>query len=244
MESAIVLSGGGIKSAVAAACVAKTYRVTFLHVNFGQRAAETEIDALRRFVDGVGGIKIVTVDLNYPLQIQQQLTGTAGLDHVMTGTEGMVGSTTLDAAGPSGTWPALVWAGAQAAIRVGARRVVSGLSKFEGAPHLGMPNGDQGFSGLATLAYDLNACIRHFTGEGRDVDLELPLLNRTYTEIIKLGVHVGVDLERTWTCVSPPSARGRRHGCQRCPNCRARSRAFTEARFTDPFELETARARN
>ncbi|MGB0715631.1 MAG: 7-cyano-7-deazaguanine synthase [Phycisphaerae bacterium] len=243
MESAIVLTGGGIKSAVAAACVAKTHRITLLHVNFGQRAAEVELDAIRRLVEGTQDLQVVHVDMNYPLQLQQQIAGTFGVEQQLENGAGLVGSTVLDGAGLSGTWGSLVWAGAQAAVRKGARRLVSGLSGVEGAVHLGLPSTEAGIPGLQALAYDLNACIRFFCGSTFDIELDLPLLHRSYTEVIKLGVHLGVDFERTWTCVSPPTSRGRLRGCDRCVSCRTRTKAFADARFTDPFDLVGQRAR-
>ena len=62
------------------------------------------------------------------------------------------------------------------------------------------------------------------------IQVEAPLLDLTYTEIVQLALHFQTPLENTWTC----ARRGPRP-CQTCDPCRARAAAFTEAALLDPL---------
>jgi len=57
-----------------------------------------------------------------------------------------------------------------------------------------------------------------------------PLRGLTKPEVIKLGVSLGVPLERTWSC----HADSKEH-CWRCDGCLSRKRAFKEAGVIDPL---------
>ncbi|MHC5112479.1 MAG: 7-cyano-7-deazaguanine synthase [Planctomycetota bacterium] len=233
MNHTIVLAGGGIKSAAAAACQPQGTRLTFLHVAHGQKAASAELEATQRQSEGFEERQIIEIDLDYPVQLQQRIGGVATIEGQQE--SGVVGTYAIENVPISGTWPAMIWAGIQCAIRMGANRVVSGLSRKIDALHLGMPPIETRKDRLADLIYDLNSAASYFAPSKHPVQIELPLLDRTYAEIIKLAVHVGVDLQGTWSCTEAIPPRGKqRTGCGKCASCNARAAAFINARFVDP----------
>ena len=60
--------------------------------------------------------------------------------------------------------------------------------------------------------------------------LEAPLIDATYTDMVKLARHFQIPLEKTWTCTQ---ATGR--PCGRCEACKARAAACVEAGVVDPL---------
>ncbi len=60
-----------------------------------------------------------------------------------------------------------------------------------------------------------------------------PFVNMSKSEIVKLGVELGVPYKETWSCY-----KGGRIHCGVCSSCRERKRAFQEAGVLDPTEYE------
>ena len=60
-----------------------------------------------------------------------------------------------------------------------------------------------------------------------------PFVNMTKSEIVKLGVELGVSYKETWSCY-----KGGRIHCGVCSSCRERKKAFQEAAVLDPTEYE------
>jgi len=58
-----------------------------------------------------------------------------------------------------------------------------------------------------------------------------PFVGWRKAEIVRLGIELGVDFARTWSCY-----RGGRRPCGTCPTCVERQRAFREAGHPDPWE--------
>ena len=67
--------------------------------------------------------------------------------------------------------------------------------------------------------------------EGRPIRIEAPLIHLSKAEIIRLGLHLGVDYAQTVSCYQA-DADGR--ACGRCDSCRLRRQGFAEAGITDP----------
>ncbi len=60
-----------------------------------------------------------------------------------------------------------------------------------------------------------------------------PFVNINKSEIVKLGVELGVPYKETWSCY-----KGGEIHCGVCSSCRERKRAFQEAAVLDPTEYE------
>ena len=66
--------------------------------------------------------------------------------------------------------------------------------------------------------------------EGKGIKIRTPLIEKRKSEIIKLGIRLGVPLELTWSCY-----RGGERPCGRCDSCYFRAKGFAEARIPDPL---------
>lgn len=67
--------------------------------------------------------------------------------------------------------------------------------------------------------------------EGRRLRIRTPLIDLSKSDIISLGVALGVDYGRTLSCYDP-SERG--HACGSCDACLLRARGFADAGVIDP----------
>lgn len=65
--------------------------------------------------------------------------------------------------------------------------------------------------------------------EKNEIKLMTPLLRKTKSQIIRLGLKLGVDFKLTWSCYQ-----GGRYPCGKCDSCYYRMRAFKEAKLKDP----------
>lgn len=82
-------------------------------------------------------------------------------------------------------------------------------------------------------AFEAMARTATVTGlRGGGFHIRAPLLHLTKGEIIRLGMSLGVDYAKTWTCYDP--AEGGKP-CLRCDSCRLRAGGFAEAGVSDPF---------
>lgn len=73
-----------------------------------------------------------------------------------------------------------------------------------------------------------------FIGTYQQVRLVTPLEWLYKADIIRLGTHLGVPWELTWSCY-----KGDALHCGTCPTCRARQDGFAKAIITDPTKYES-----
>ena len=72
-------------------------------------------------------------------------------------------------------------------------------------------------------------CDRH------QVSLLTPFIDKTKTDVVRIGAELRVPFERTWSCY-----KGGEVHCGKCGTCVERMEAFAEAGVADPTEYETA----
>lgn len=72
--------------------------------------------------------------------------------------------------------------------------------------------------------------------EGTDTHIQLlaPFIDKTKAEIIKLGTHLGVPYELTWSCY-----KGGLRACGKCGTCVERIEAFKVNELEDPIAYKT-----
>jgi 7-cyano-7-deazaguanine synthase len=62
------------------------------------------------------------------------------------------------------------------------------------------------------------------------IQVEAPLINKSKKEIIQMGLDLGVDFSRTWTCYE-----GVEEACGECTACSLRLQGFIQAGIKDPL---------
>jgi 7-cyano-7-deazaguanine synthase len=65
------------------------------------------------------------------------------------------------------------------------------------------------------------------------ISVQAPLIDKSKEEIIKLGIKLGVDFSKTWTCYE-----GEEQACGECTACSLRIKGFIDARYIDPISYK------
>ncbi|MDD5538380.1 MAG: 7-cyano-7-deazaguanine synthase QueC [Candidatus Omnitrophota bacterium] len=106
---------------------------------------------------------------------------------------------------------------------IGAAHIFIGANAldYSGYPDC-RPRYYKAWQGLAKLATKSGV-------EGRRIKIETPLLRLKKSQIIRLGIKLGVPYEMTWSCYQ-----GAKEPCGRCDSCLLRAKGFMEAGVKDP----------
>ena len=92
------------------------------------------------------------------------------------------------------------------------------MGQLEGNP---FPDASAGF--FAAMARALSV------GLAAPIEIEAPFTTKSKTDVIRLGIELGVPLELTLSCMQPADGQH----CGRCSKCRERRDAFREAGVDD-----------
>lgn len=224
MRRIVVMTGGGIKGGVAAARSAAENDLVLVHVDYGQPSAPAELSALRSLAKTFPSARVVTLTMPHVLE----------LDRVETRTKPGHGDSDVSRAPSAGALrglvPVLLSVGVQCALRVGASSIVTGLSRFCDAAHLGLGGTGAVPDGGREFVHSFNLMIESLSQAWSKIRVEAPLMDLSSPQIIKLGQRFGVPLENTWTCLQT-----RPQPCGRCAPCLARASAFVDASLVDPL---------
>jgi 7-cyano-7-deazaguanine synthase len=230
MSAMVILTGGGIKSAVTAAHYAKDAEVLFVYVNYGQASATNELKATDAIAREMPGAKVVRVDLPYMRKLSigiDELSASAGRVGSSSGQGSESGS--LSPLTLRGLMPVVISVGLQTAIRVGAQGVALGLSRHCDASHVGFSTVDGHSDALREFMHASDIMAEMLTRPRLAIRIECPVMDVTYAEMVKLAQRYRLPLEKIWSCLKPGM-----HPCGTCEACTARSRAMSDATYNDP----------
>ncbi len=226
-KKAVVLLSGGLDSAtVLAVAKDKGFACYALSFDYGQRHRQ-ELDAAAQLAKESGAIRHVVLNLNLRHFGGSALTAdiavpkdrpTADMTHGIPVTYVPARNTVFLSC-------ALAWAEV-----LGCFDIFIGVNAvdYSGYPDC-RPEYIAAFEAMANLA--TRAGIE---GRGRFV-IHSPLMQMHKTDIIKLGLALGVDYGHTWTCYDP-GIFGR--ACGHCDACQIRLAAFRQLGAIDPAAYE------
>jgi 7-cyano-7-deazaguanine synthase len=83
-------------------------------------------------------------------------------------------------------------------------------------------DGSEEFISQLNKVSDLNRRIK--------ISVEAPLLTKSKMDIVIMGMHLGVDFAKTWTCYE-----GEDEACGECTACSLRLQGFIKAGYIDPL---------
>lgn len=225
----IVLTSGGLNSAVAAAAAACDHEIALLHARFGHRAADRELELFEKQADHYQARHRLIVELPYLAQIggsarvnrKKPIEDAVGLAE---------GETNCYVSGLVGTLAhvALNWA-----TNIAADAIHLGTSENLGPP------APRTAAILPDYSREYLQLLQHamaFASPYRRVSLEAPFLEMPRAEIIRLGHRLKVPFEITWSCISSGS-----RACGGCLGCVTRNRGFLDAGIPDPNLVRTDR---
>ncbi|NKB75329.1 MAG: 7-cyano-7-deazaguanine synthase QueC [Synechococcus sp. s2_metabat2_7] len=212
-STAIALLSGGLDSATAAALAMKAgFRVIGLSFDYGQRHRR-ELDAA---VDIANALNLAE---HHTIKVDLAMWGGSSLtDHAQTlptnGVEpGIIPSTYVP-----GRNTVFIAIGLSLAEARGADRLVLGVNAvdYSGYPDC-RPDYLKAFQDLADLSSRAGR-------EGHGPKLWAPLVEWSKQQIAEEALHLGVPIERTWSCYS-----GEDVPCGVCDSCRIRDEALLAA---------------
>lgn len=242
MSPIVVMSGGGMKGAVAAARCAKEREVILLHVDHGQPSAASEAKALATLVSWFPRARLVSLDLPCLTEIQRISADKDGvLRTPATGGAGDGARERVARGSPGfapvlmrGLMPALTSTAVQTALRVGATSVAIGWTQWSEGGHLGLPPTEDRLDRRREFVHAFNIMLDALLKPYTKMQLETPLMDLSDGDVVKLGMRFGVPFEKTWTCTGAGP-----RPCDQCEPCKARARAFIEAGLPDPAVAAT-----
>jgi 7-cyano-7-deazaguanine synthase len=234
MSSSIVLGSGGVNSAVVAAQARRAGDVFLLHIDYGQRAAGAQREAVSGIADTIGA-SFVVADLGHVKQVAQMSRPADGPVEAASPADPEVVS--LTAQFGLARMPTMLSVAVQFAQRLGADVIRTGASELsderetESAPGEGTPERRREFF------YLFNLMLEQLQRSRKPIRLETPLIDLSRDEIIKLGDRYKVPFDLTYSCEA-----GDRPPCGVCPSCLARQEAFRSAELLDPASLSVAQS--
>lgn len=217
-RKAIVLFSGGLDSTTCLYwALSKGYTCETLTVGYGQKH-EREVRAARTIAEKLG-VKQHLITLDLPWLSSSSLVNKeeAIPEHKLTEiTNGKIPSTYVPGRN-------LMFLSVAASLldAVGADAIVAGPNAIDFS---GYPDCTPQFFKAASQAINLGT--EHGVTQG--VEVLAPLMDLSKTEIVKLGVQLGVPFELTWSCYA-----GGEKPCGCCDSCKLRARGFAEAGVKD-----------
>ncbi len=218
-----MLLSGGLDSATALywALKVKKWRCRCLLFDYGQRHRRELVSARR--LARAAGCPVELVRFRLPWGGSSLLSGGAPLPvHAPAKIgQGPIPSTYVPARNTVFLSFALSWADA-----AGAGNIVIGANALD---YSGYPDCRPRYYGAVQQVARLGT--RLGAEKKRPPRVWAPLLRLSKTQIIRLGLRLGVPYELTWSCYS-----GGRRPCGKCDSCRLREKGFEEAGLRDPLQ--------
>jgi 7-cyano-7-deazaguanine synthase len=217
MKKAISLVSGGMDSLVTLAVALQKYKTYPLHVNYGQRTENKELECFRKITGFYGLSNRLEVGIDYLAKIG----GSALLDKSARLEEGKPKGKVI----PSSYVPfrnthllsiAVSWAEV-----IGAEKIFIGVVAPDGS---GYPD--------CTPSYiaQFNRLLKLGAKNGKRIKVIAPLIRLTKAQIIRKGSRLGVPFQYTWSCY-----RSNKKACGKCQSCYLRLKGFRTACVKDPI---------
>jgi 7-cyano-7-deazaguanine synthase len=215
MEPVVILTSGGINSAVACMRVIDHAKPHLLHIDFGQRAAESERHAATKLSESLA-IDLHTATIQCPQQENTDGEDTPKADRSDRRRPGVV--------------MAMFGLAEQLAMRLGAAEIVSGASQLCNEADLGAASGGGDPETQHVYLHAIAIALEKSISAKRHLSLDIPFIEVGREDIIRVGLRMGTPFHLTWSC-----HQSRRTPCETCPGCRSRIEAFASVGMDDPL---------
>jgi 7-cyano-7-deazaguanine synthase len=213
---AVVLLSGGMDSCVCAALAARDHNAAALHISYGQRTEERELQSFLAVCDRLG-IRERLVVRNEALKL---IGGSALTDEKIAVPESHeIGREIPVTYVPFRNAHFLSMAVSWAEV-LGADKIYIGAVEQDSS----------GYPDCRPAYYQaFNQVIKAGTKKGT-IEIVTPLVAMRKSEIVRLGLELDAPFDLTWSCYSREDC-----ACGVCDSCVLRLRAFHEAGATDPL---------
>jgi 7-cyano-7-deazaguanine synthase len=217
MKAVCLLSGGMDSSTLAYLARDRGYEILALHLNYGQRTEGRELASARAVAERLGALEFLPVSVEY-----LRLFGSSSL------TDPSIAVETYDPSAPelpntyvpfrNGNLLAIATSYAESR---GADAIFIGVQALD---YSGYPDCRPQFIAAFQRVIDLG------TADTTAIRLESPFVGLTKTEILRIGLDLGVPYDMTWSCYQAGD-----EACGVCGSCHYRQAAFAEVGLPDPI---------
>lgn len=214
---AVVLASGGMDSCVTTAIADVDYRLAMLHVGYGQRTEQRELQAFHSLADFYHAERRMVAHLDH----LRAIGGSSLTDELIAVERADLERRDI----PSSYVPfrnahflsiAVSWGEV-----LGARKI------FVGA----VAEDSSGYPDCRPEYYAaFNRVIREGTKPETQLEIVTPVIHLHKSEIVKQGLQLGAPLDLTWSCYQAEQV-----ACGLCDSCALRLRAFEVAGVEDPI---------
>ncbi len=235
-------------SCVTAAIANDTYRMAFLHVNYGQRTEARELRAFNEIADFYGVEKRLVVSIEH----LKAIGGSALTDSSIPVPELGSSQSGHRATPASGDYECSRECGTNSASRIPHSPIPVTYVPFRNAHLLSIATSwaevigatkifigavEEDSSGYPdcreTFYQAFNRAIETGTKPETQIEIVTPLIHMKKEEIVKRGVSLGAPFHLTWSCYQASEK-----ACGRCESCALRLKGFREAGVKDPILYE------
>ena len=218
MKKAIVLISGGMDSCVTASYAQKNgYKLSFMHVNYGQRTEKKELKSFHNIANFFHVDEKLIIDMKY----LNDIGGSCLTDLNIPVPKGNIDNKKI----PISYVPfrnanilsaAVSWA-----------EIINATSIYIGA----VEEDSSGYPDCRRSFYDaFEETIKQGTKPNTTIKIITPLINLKKNEIVSLGIKLNSPLKNTWSCYKNNNV-----PCQKCDSCALRKKGFKGANVTDPI---------
>lgn len=218
VPTAVVLLSGGLDSCVTLAlAIEQGFQPAALHVNYGQRTQDRELQAFHDICDHYQINRRLVVDISHLAAIggssltdsRLEVPNTGVVDHHIPNTYVPFRNANILAIGTS--WAEVLGA---SALFIGAVQEDSS----------GYPDCRESFFQAFQAVIDTG------TKPGPRIQILTPVIHHTKADIVRDGLRLAAPLQNTWSCYQ-----GSDVACGTCDSCQLRLRGFAEAGQVDPI---------
>ena len=214
---AVVLASGGMDSCVTAAIAHLDYRLAMLHVAYGQRTAQKELQSFNALADFYHAEHRLVCRLEH----LRQIGGSS-----LTDPQIAVEKADLDRQGVPTSYVPFRNAHLLS-IAVSWGEVLRAGKIFVGA----VAEDSSGYPDCRPEYYQaFDRVIRAGTKPETQLAIITPVIHMRKSEIVRRGAELGAPFELTWSCYQAEEV-----ACGVCDSCALRLRAFAEAGVRDPI---------
>ncbi len=224
MKAVVLLSGGIDSSTTAAIAKSEGYEIYALSLNYRQRHS-VELESAKKVAAQIGVMQHLIVDFDLRAIGKSALTSDIDVPRLQSQRD-VIPVTYVPARNTIFLSFALSWAETLDAgdIFIGANAV-----DYSGYPDC-RPEYLSAFEDMANLATkaSVEGVLRF--------KIRAPLLYLKKSEIISVGMALGVDYSLTWSCYDPLKTGNLFTPCGECDSCAYRRKGFAEAGYMDPLK--------
>jgi 7-cyano-7-deazaguanine synthase len=222
---AIVLLSGGMDSCVTVACAINAgFDVHALHVNYGQRTQDRELQAFNDICDHYAITNRLVVDISHLAAIGGSSLTDARIE---------IEHSPLSQRG-AGLETKVVPTSYVPFRNANILAIATSWAEVAGASALFIGAVEEDSSGYPDCREVFFRAFEHVintgTKPGTAIRIETPLISLRKSQIVSLGIELSAPLELSWSCYARQD-----FACGECDSCALRLRGFAEAGMRDPI---------